>query len=664
MNYIVCKDKSYFQKIGSYNYCSLEDMDLTDIISVDTETTGLFARKDDMFCAQIGTGKDNYIVVLYNNNYTFSELRPYLENKTMIFHNALFDLGFFYKYNFFPEKILDTMLASKILYNGDVTNRLHDFGSVMNRELGIKYDKTDQKNINIVKLSQRSTIEYSFNDVDKLKELHQVLLEKIKNKGFEDTYSLHCRFIRALAYMEQCGLPINPSLWKRKMEEDIINKMKYEKEIKEYIYDNLPQFRNNQLDLFDDTKEITVSITSSLQMLKVFQAFGINTKDKEGKDSISENVISKTKHEFNTIWLKFQEANHRVTTFGESVYNKIENNLIFTNFNPMVDTSRLSSRKGSINFLNFPSDEKTRYCFTARKGYKMIVCDWSGQETVIAADLSGDKAMTDSVNTGACLHCAFARVLFPELNELDDNTIIKEHKSKRQAAKSPRFAFQYGGNAFTIHINEGIPYNDAVRIEQSFRELHSGLYSWGDVVFKESIKKGYIESADGWKLKLPFFDKFKSLEASINSISKEDWLMYKQGKEEAKLKKENEEYVIVNTKAFTFFTEKKIMVSSYFKLRSEYQRLCLNNPVQSRGAHQLKLSLCLLFEWILKKDLVWKVRIANAVHDEIVLEAEEDYAELAKKALEQSMLKGGDYYLTNLKIKADANIGNSWGQAK
>jgi hypothetical protein len=67
------------------------------------------------------------------------------------------------------------MLASKILYNGDFWNSRHDFGSCMVREL--HYDKTDQKNIHLVKLSQQSN-KYSFNDVDRLIELHDTMLAK------------------------------------------------------------------------------------------------------------------------------------------------------------------------------------------------------------------------------------------------------------------------------------------------------------------------------------------------------------------------------------------------------------------------------------------------------------------------------------------------------
>lgn len=668
MNYIICKDKSFFKNIGDYNYCELKDMILPETISIDTETTGLQARHCDVFCVQIGTGTNNYIIVMYNDNYKFNDIVPYIENKTLIFHNALFDLGFCYKYGFYPDKIKDTMLATKILYNGDVTNLKADFGSVMQRELNVYYNKTDQKNIHLVKLSQPSTIEYSFNDVDRLIELHNALLSKIEIGGFKDTYDLHCRYIKALAYMEQCGLPISSEAWKLKMEEDVIETFKWKKIIEEYIYDNLPKFADKQIDMFNTDKKILVSISSPLQMIKVFNALGIPTKDKDGKDSINDNIISKSNHEFVKMWLSYQKANHRVTTFGESIYNQIENERIYTNFNPMVDTARLSTRKGNINFLNFPSDKTTRNCFKANEGNVIIVCDYSGQETVIAADLSEDIAMTASVVEGLDLHSAFARVLFPELKDLSDEVIIKEHKASRQAAKSPRFAFQYGGSAYTIHQNEGIPLDRCYEIENAFKELHSGLYTWGAKELEKAINQGYIESVDGWKLKLPNFELFKEYEEKVKNITKEQWKIYKEGKIEYKKIKEalekKEVYTPVFTKSLAYYKSKKQEVSKFFKLKSNYQRLCLNNPVQSEGAAMLKRSSCLLFEWIVKNNLINKVKIVNSVHDEIVLEVPEGMEKLVTKKLGEFMEKGGNYYLKKLKIKADASFGNSWYEAK
>jgi DNA polymerase I len=664
MNYIITKHPEYFEEIGEYNYCNLEDMDLKERISIDLETTGLKARKEDIFCTQIGTGVDNYIIHMYDENYTFEDIIPFIQNKILVGANILFDLGFMYKHNFYPKQVKDVMLASKIIYNGDVYNITHDFGSMMKRELGIVYDKTDQKNIHIVKLSQPSTIKYSFNDVDKLLDLCDALEEKIDIGGFRLTYDLHNRYIRALAYIEQCGMPISSNLWKKKMEQDIINTQKFQREIEEYVFDNLPKFRDGQLDMFNQDKRVKISLTSPIQMVKVFDSLGINTKDKDGKPSIGEEVISKTKHEFVDLWLKFQEANHRVSTFGEGVYSQIEKERIYTNFNPMVDTARLSTRKGGINFLNFPADKETRSCFKANEGNVMVVADFSAQEGVIMADLSKDEAMTKSVVDGADLHCMLARVLFPELAELSDEEITKQHKSKRQDSKVPRFLFSYGGNAFTLHTKEGFSMERSIEIEKGFKELHAGLYKWGQEVYEQAIKVGYIESADGWKLKLPKYDMFLDFKEKVEVISKLEWAQYKEGKIESKKLFENPEYRIKNEPAYNFYKSKKGAVSNYFKLKSEYQRLALNNPVQSRGAHQLKLSTILFFDWIEKNNLYWKVLICNSPHDEIIVECEEFLTNPTKKNLSRCMIEGGNHYLTDLTINAEANSGSSWGEAK
>ena len=677
-NYIITKNKDYFKKIGKYNYCDLEQLDfLPEMIAVDTETTGLFALVDDMFCIQIGTGKDNYIVVMYNDDYVFEDVIPYLKGKILVLQNAKFDLGFFYMHGFVPDEVRDTMLAYKILHNGDIMNQRSDFKTLMEKELGVVYSKTDQKNINVVKLSQPSTIKYSFNDVDKLLELHEVLYKQIVDGGYKKTYQLHCRFVRALAYMELCGLPLNVDKWQSKMDVDKANVEKYSIEVEEYIYNNAPDYADNQLDLFSTQKRARVNLKSPKQMIGVFQSLGINTKDSRGKDSIKEDVITKTKHPFVDLWLKFQGAKHRVSTFGQGVLDQEINGRIYTNFNPMVDTARLSSRKGSINFLNFPADDATRKCFEAKEGNRMIVCDWSGQETVLAADLSGDEAMTKSVQEGADLHSMLARVLFPELEDLDDETIMTVHAKKRKKSKAPRFAMQYGGNAYTLHVNENIPLSEAEDIYEKFIKLHQGLFDWGHMVFKASAKVGYITSVDGWRLKLPKFDWYQDLEKEVKAITKGQWALYRIGKQErqrermlAEANKKREkgtpkkEFVVSNQAAYDFYKSRRKGISDYFKLQSEYKRLSLNNPVQTRGAHQMKLALCLFFEWIVKNKYMWKVLMCNAVHDEIVAEAPNHLAMNVKKQVEKSMIDGGNHYLTKLKMKADADVGDTWGDAK
>ena len=669
MNFIITKTPEFFQKIGDYQYCTLKDMMLPEIIAIDTETTSLKPVLGDIFAIQIGTGENNYLIHCYDNNYTPDDLFPYLEDKVLIGHNLTFDLGFFYKYNWYPEKVKDTFIASKIIYNG-IKQYRHDFGTVFERELGIIYDKTEQKNIHKTKLSNAATIQYCFNDVDRLIELHTFLENKITTEGYKETYDLHCEYIKALAYMEQCGVPISEEKWKNKIVQDKEVLRQKEKAVRDYIIKKLPQFHSIQLDLFSSEPYIELDLSSPKQMIPVFQALNINCIDDEQKDSISENVIKKTKHEFVDIWLEYQSAKHDVTTFGQNILDKLINSRIYTSYNPILDTARISSRKGDVNTLNLPANQRTRECIVAKPGFKMIVADYDGQETRVGADITGDEAMIDSIINGSDLHCAFARVLYPELQELSDEVIIKEHKAKRNASKSPRFCFQFGGTGYTLALNEGLPVSEGMRIEQLFKKLHKGIYEYGEHKLAEATELGYIESTMGFKLHLPEFDKFKDLKDKVESLTRREWDLYKEGKIEwqrkEKLKLAGKPFQVLNKLAFDFYKNNKSIISQYFKLKSQYFRLCLNNPTQTTAAHQTKKAACLLFDYIKENHHLKKAKICIIPHDEFVMEVKEDLAPIYKEKLGFFMRKAGNSFIKNplIKMGAEGNIGDNWYEAK
>ena len=72
----------------------------------------------------------------------------------------------------------------------------------------------------------------------------------------------------------------------------------------------------------------------------------------------------------------------------------------------------------------------------------------------------------------------------------------------------------------------------------------------------------------------------------------------------------------------------------------------------------------MLFEWIKQNNYINIVKICNTIHDEIVLECPTHLGEIVREKLASTMVEGGNHYLTNLEIKADAAIGASWGEAK
>ena len=49
-----------------------------------------------------------------------------------------------------------------------------------------------------------------------------------------------------------------------------------------------------------------------------------------------------------------------------------------------------------------------------------------------------------------------------------------------------------------------------------------------------AINRGYIKSADGWRLYLPQHDNFMNLHKEINAMAKSDWQVYRIGKDERK----------------------------------------------------------------------------------------------------------------------------------
>jgi len=84
-----------------------------------------------------------------------------------------------------------------------------------------------------------------------------------------------------------------------------------------------------------------------------------------------------------------------------------------------------------------------------------------------------------------------------------------------------------------------------------------------------------------------------------------------------------------------------------------------NTPVQGAGAAILKVALGNL--WPLVREAgPDEVRIAAAVHDELILLAREEHAEKWRNTLQQVMEKAESLWLGGIPAAAEANIGDSW----
>jgi DNA polymerase-1 len=86
----------------------------------------------------------------------------------------------------------------------------------------------------------------------------------------------------------------------------------------------------------------------------------------------------------------------------------------------------------------------------------------------------------------------------------------------------------------------------------------------------------------------------------------------------------------------------------------------LNTPVQGTGADGLKNALALLWE---TRHRCPSARLVLVVHDEIVVECDEQEAEPARQWLVESMQKGMSEFLRHVPVEVEAKVCRDWSVA-
>ncbi len=101
-----------------------------------------------------------------------------------------------------------------------------------------------------------------------------------------------------------------------------------------------------------------------------------------------------------------------------------------------------------------------------------------------------------------------------------------------------------------------------------------------------------------------------------------------------------------------------LVVYSLLGRRMVVQRFteAVNFPVQATGSDLLKMAV--VFFGKLKKDL--DAQIVNLVHDEIIVESDEECSQKAKDILSQSMLKAGRILLKKVPVEFEVEIVETW----
>jgi len=635
----------------SFSYLSKLDW-----IGFDSETGGFDYFLDPLYTIQLGDKHNQFVIDTTTVN--ISSYKQLLEEKGLIGHNLKFDLKFLYVNSIFPTKVYDTFLGEKTLSLGIDSHKCNLAACVL-RYIGVVLSKEERANIN-GKLTAEFIL-YSAKDVEYLHELREAQLQKLKEVGSLVSIDLDNEFVKVLAYTEFCGMHLNKDMWTKKMlevqhslksSEDILNNF--------ILSNNMEEFITSQLDLFSTGTKVNINWNSPQQVVQFFQKLGVDTKVVEKgveKDTIEANHLFKFRNTVPIIktYLEYKQAQKDLGTYGENWLKQIHptTGRIHTQFKQLMNTGRLSSggkntktKESYLNFQNIPSDIETRDCFTAEEGNVIIGCDYTGQEQIVLVNKCLDPNLLEFYDKDlGDMHSFVASKMYDELDGLTLDEIKSNHKDKRQSAKVAGFAINYGGSGIGIADQLGLSVEQGQKIYDAYFTAFPGLKAYFEATKKEGINNGYIliSPVTGKRSYVNYFEEFK--ESSKEFQEEGFWEKYKKHKES-------------NTPTFQSLKER---VSRWFRKKGDIERMSLNFPIQGESAEITKLA-CVLFwrNYILPNNLISTVKIANLIHDEVLVECPENIAEETAKQLQKAMEDAGSKFCKRVPLKADPCISTKW----
>lgn len=362
---------------------SLKILEPLRVVGLDTETTGTEIWQGKLLTLQLGN-KENQVVIDCMT-IDVKQYKCYLESdRLFIIHNAKFDLRWLYKEHIVVRNVYDTYLAEKILFLGFPPGIVSlSLQACCDRYLHIYLDKTVRGQIHAGMTEE--VIVYAANDVVHLEDIMNLQLVTITARGQKVALDIENEFVRVLAYIEYCGIKLDPVKWKAKMVKDAERLRIAEQKLNNWVMDyvmkkgdpsliarNYNAYKKGKpakladnvyvvipqpslFPEFDTGPQCVINWNSSKQVIRLFEELGFDllVKDKKTgkmKKSVESKFIElqASKSSIVPLYLEYSAAFKVVTSFGQNFLDAINpvTQRIHPTFNQMMDTGRLSCGSG------------------------------------------------------------------------------------------------------------------------------------------------------------------------------------------------------------------------------------------------------------------------------------------------------------------------------
>lgn len=300
---------------------------------------------------------------------------------------------------------------------------------------------------------------------------------------------------------------------------------------------------------------------------------------------------------------------------------------VHTSMNINTETGRLSCR--APNLQNQPALEKDRYgirsAFRAPPGRKLIVADYGQLELRLLAHMTKCASMIDAFEKGGDFHSRTALGMYPEVKSaVADGSVLLEwdearngappkpllkdaFSNQRKRAKTLNFSIAYGKTAMGLSKDWGVTVEEAKKTLELWYEDRPEVKQWQEATIREAEKTGCTRTLMGRYRKLPY----------INHRNK--------------------------------------------ALKGHAARAAINTPLQGGAADVVMAAMLKIHADQRLNELGWKMLLQ--IHDELILEGPEESADEALNVVIKLMNNPLSRPLL-ISLVVDANIGNTWSEAK
>lgn len=578
-------------------------LEKTEIISFDTETTGIDANQAELvgISFSIEPNKAYYIPIDEDQKKAqiqVDQFKSILENPTKKFigQNIKYDMLMMSWYGVqMPTPFFDTMIAHYLL-EPDQRHKLDYLSEAyLNYKMVPIEDLIGKKGItqgSMRNVGLEEIKEYAGEDADVTLQLYSILSKDIENENLKDLINnIELPLVKVLKDIEFEGVRIDPDFLRNysKVLEDQIRKSE------KAIYEKCGTRFN-----IASPKQVGEVLFEKLKLPYRWKKTGSN------QFSTDDEKLTELAKDFEVVndIQEYRKLAKLKSTYVDSLPLMVnpKTGRVHSSFNQArAATGRLSSENPNLQNIPIKNEagREIRKAFVPRNEDHIIVsADYSQIELRLIAEISNEEAMLDAFIKNQDIHRATAAkvygVPYDEVNS-----------DQRRNAKTVNFSILYGAGATNISRQLGIKQSEAKELIENYFNQYKGLRKYMNETVESARSKGYVMTYMGRKRVLRDID-------SKNSL-----------------------------------------------IRSNAERIAINTPIQGTAADLIKMAMIKIHSRLFNEGLQSKMILQ--VHDELVF----DVLKSEKAKVEELVLYEMKHAIPNLKVPIDVGIGHgeNWLEA-